>query len=243
MRKSQLSFILAGLLFLTACGGVTPVVTSTSTTLPAETTAISSTLTSMITPLPITTTTKPPTQTPSVAPTLTPTPWWTPSFTQTPRIYLTLTPGLQVAVDNTRPNVEKIVSAEYIKEFLILSYSITPNGGKMFCEYQPMGIENDGQTIKLYLWVLEGEYYLDNQVLETGSVSSIPVVLFVGLGDGGYRIVGFKDAGQGYQYLDINFPPAIKNLIVQQPGFFSQEIAALKPDLDKEARAYFGLQK
>ena len=113
----------------------------------------------LIVQVPITTTPAP-TNTPNLLPKSTPSSKWTPDFTDAPPHILTLTPGLQVVDNKTRPDVEKFISAQYIKGYLILDYGYRSFGGKVFCGYTPIGIGNDGQSIKLYLWTTCQEYYL-----------------------------------------------------------------------------------
>lgn len=155
---------------------------------------------------------------------------------------MTLTPGLQVADEDTTINVEKFVSAEYIKEFLNISYSCTPFGGKMFSAYYPLGVEYDGHTIKLYLWMLVMEYYLDHQDLKRGCGMAKPVVLFVEIREG-YRIVGYQDGGLAGDKIKVNFPAAIQKLFFDggDVAAYNHRSELLQQEISEEAKAYFGL--
>ncbi len=182
------------------------------------------------------------TNTPILSSTITPTPKWTPAFTQTSLIILTLTPGLQVIDNNSRPNVEKFVSAQYIKDYLIMNYGYQSFGGKVFCGYQPIGIGNDGNTIKEYLWIKCLEYYLNNQKLEIGSAVSLPIVLSVEVRNGQYKIVDSKDSGGANQLVQTNFPLAIQRIILNRdvaPDMFNKGTIKISLSLQKEAEVYF----
>ena len=178
-------------------------------------------------------------------PTGTPTPRWTPSFTDTSVYILSLTPGLEIINNDTRPDVEKFVLAQYIKDDLALNYGIHIFWGKVFCGYQPMGMENDGQTVKLFLWILCSEFYVSDQTLERGTLMSEPVVLLIEVRHGNYRIVDIIDAGDGYQLVKVNFPPKIQNIIVNlyhdtNPESFNNGVGALLHEVEQEAKAYYG---
>jgi len=187
------------------------------------------------------TTTPPPTGTPT--PTLTPTPKWTPDFTGTPIRILTLTPGIQAIDNNTRPEVEKFVSAQTIRDYLVMNIGIRYNGGKVFCGYTPMGMGNDGNTIKLYVFADCAEYYLKDQALKIGNAFQMPVVLFVEVRHGEYKIVNFQDAGFEYD-VKTNFPPEIQNILNSQQSadhkLFNNGVVAVRQEVIKEAEIFFG---
>jgi len=186
------------------------------------------------------TTTPQPMGTPT--PTLTPTPKWTSDFTGTPIRILTLTPGIQVIDNNTRAEVEKFISAQTIRDYLVMNYGIRSSGGKVFCGYTPMGMGNDGNTIKLYVYIDCVEYYLKDQVLKTGTAYDMPVVLFVEVRHGEYKIVNFLDADFLYGSVKTNFPPEIQKIINSRstnPELFNNGVGAAKQELQKEAAIFF----
>lgn len=177
------------------------------------------------------------------SPTLTPTPKWTPDFTGTPIRILTLTPGIQVIDNNTRPDVEKFVPAQTIRDFLVMNYGIRSFGGKVFCGYTPMGIGNDWNTIKLYVYINCVEYYLKDQVIKTGTAYDLPVVLFVEVRHGEYKIVNFLDADFLYGSVKTNFPTEIQKIINSRstdPELFNNGVGAAKNEIQKEAEIFFG---
>jgi len=239
MKKFYLAFLLLALatIHLSAC---TPVVQTVEVTR----------VVTQIVQVNITTT-PPPTLSPSLTPTPTITPTSTPSPTlrpttvfETPIRLLTVTPGIQVISDNARPDVEKFVSKQYIKDYLALQIGEHNFGGKVFCGYEPMGMANDGQKIQLYLWIQCSEYYWSGDGPKEGTGMFIPVVLFVEMRYG-YKIVDFKAGSMG-QLLTMNFPPGIQNIILmpydKAPATFVTGIKAAQQEVKQEAKAYFGNQ-
>lgn len=194
---------------------------------------------------------------PTLTPSLTPTPTITPTstrtstlrpttFFETPIRPLTVTPGIQVISDNSRPDVEKFASKQYIKDYLALQVGDANFGGKVFCGYQPFGLGNNGQKNQLYLWIVCQEYYWSGDGLKKGSGMSLPVVLFVEWQRGRYKIVDYKDAGNGFELLKQNFPPEIQNFLtidLEKSQEMSQNwVKTALQEVEQEAQAYFGNQ-
>ncbi len=136
---------------------------------------------------------------------------------------------------------DSILSPEIIKDYLTEQIGVSSFGGKVFSAYQVMGMEPAGEFTKIYLWVLVQEYYVDQQALQMGTGTSEPAVLFVQMQDGAYRIVDYKDAGEGYQYLTENFPPNILPLIQLPADAYNQRSDQLSTEVEEEAKAYFSL--
>lgn len=187
---------------------------------------------------------------PTLTPSLTPTPTITPTSTLRPTTIfeppappLTVTPGIQVISDNARPDVEKFMSKQYIKDYLALQVGDANFGGKVFCGYQPFGLGNDGQKIQMYLWIVCQEYYWSGDGLQKGSGMSLPVVLIVEWQRGRYKIVDYKDPGNGFELLKQNFPPEIQNFLtidLNKPQGMSQNwVKTALQEVEQEARAYF----
>ena len=105
-----------------------------------------------------------------------------------------------------------------------------------------MGTEQSGQVIKLYLWALVQEYYLEQSALKDGTGSSLPVVLFIKMQAGKYQIFDFKDAGEGYTYLTVNFPPKILSRINLPAAAYNLRVALLANENRRAAELYFGVK-
>jgi len=138
--------------------------------------------------------------------------------------------------------VDQIIPSEVIKAFLTHKVGASAYGGTVFSAYQIMGTHKDIQSIKLYLWALVQEYYLNNAALTEGTATSEPVVLFIKMQAGSYQIFDFKDAGEGYQYLTVNFPPNIQALINLPANAYNQRVTQLSNENSSATKAYFGLK-
>ena len=138
--------------------------------------------------------------------------------------------------------VEQIVPSQVIQDTLTQKIGATAYGGKVFSAYQVMGTEQSGQVTKLYLWAFVQEFYVDQATLKGGTASSEPVVLFLKMQAGKYQIFDFKDAGEGYQYLTVNFPPRILPLINLPADAYNQRAADLSNETKSAAEAYFGIK-
>ena len=148
----------------------------------------------------------------------------------------------QAASTQTYLAVDQIVPSAVIKDYLNQKVGATAYGGKVFSAYQVMGVDRSGQVIKLYLWALVQEYYLDQTTLTEGTGSSEPVVLFIKMQSGKYVLFDFKDAGEGYQYLTVNFPPSIRRLINLPADAYNLRVSLLTNENLLAARAYYGIK-
>ena len=151
-------------------------------------------------------------------------------------------PELYSESTQTYNAVNQIVPSEVIKDYLTRKIGATAFGGKVFSAYQIMGTGQAGQVIKLYVWALVEEYYVAQNALVEGTASSEPVVLFIKMQAGKYQIFDFKDAGEGYQYLTVNFPPKILPLINLPADAYNQRVTLLSNETQKAAEAYFGVK-
>ena len=138
--------------------------------------------------------------------------------------------------------VDRLIPSEVIKAYLVQKVGASAYGGKVFAAYQVMGTEQAGQVIKLYLWALVQEYYVEQNTLKDGTASSVPVVLFIKMQAGKTQIFDFKDAGEGYQYLTVNFPPAILPLINLPADAYNLRVTRLSNETRNAAGLYFGVK-
>jgi hypothetical protein len=138
--------------------------------------------------------------------------------------------------------VEQIVPSQTIKDYLSQKEGATAYGGKVFSAYQIIGVDQSGPVTRLYLWVFLQEFWVGQGFLHDGTASSLPVVLFIKKQAGRYQIFDFKDAGEGYQFLTVNFPPRIQALINLPPQAYNQRAADLSNETRSAAKAYFGIK-
>ena len=148
----------------------------------------------------------------------------------------------QSASTRTYLAVDQIIPSAVIKEYLTGKVGATAYGGKVFSAYQIMGTEQAGQVIKLYVWALVQEYYEADNTLVEGTGTSEPAVLFIKMQAGKYQIFDFKDAGEGYQYLTVNFPPRILPLINLPADAYNLRVTRLSNETESAARGYFGIK-
>ena len=168
------------------------------------------------------------------ASTATPTPEPTPTSTPAPE----LIPGST----QTYQALDQLIPSGTIKDFLTQKIGATAFGGKVFSAYQVMGTEQSGQVIRLYLWALVQEYYLDGQTLKDGTGSSIPVVLFIKPQAGATQIVDYKDAGEGYGNLTINFPAWVLPMIRLPADQYNLRVSLLSEENRQAAEAFYGIK-
>ena len=157
-------------------------------------------------------------------------------------VSLPLGNGSQSKSTQTYLAVDQIVPSGVIKAYLTQKIGATAYGGKVFSAYQIMGTESAGQVIKLYLWAFVQEYYVEQGILKDGTGSSMPVVLFIQMQAGKYQIFDYKDAGEGYQYLTVNFPPKILPLIQLPAEAYNRRVTLLSNETRSAAEAYFGVK-
>jgi hypothetical protein len=138
--------------------------------------------------------------------------------------------------------VDRLVPSEVVKEYLVQKEGASAYGGKVFCAYQVMGTGQAGPVIQLYLWAFVQEYYVEQTVLKEGSASSLPVVLVLKMQAGKYQIIDFKDAGEGYQYLRVNFPAWILPRIQLPAAAYNLRVARLSDETHRAAGRYFGIK-
>jgi hypothetical protein len=148
----------------------------------------------------------------------------------------------QSGITATYLAVDRLVPSQVIQEYLTGKVGATAYGGKVFSAYQVMGTEQAGPVIKLYLWALVQEYYVDQNTLKDGTGSSLPVVLFIKMQAGKYHIFDFKDAGEGYQYLTVNFPPAVLPLINLPADAYNLRVTRLSNENRHAAELYYGVK-
>jgi len=149
-------------------------------------------------------------------------------------------PAAQSASTRTYLAVEQMIPSQTIKDYLIQKEGATAYGGKVFTAYQVMGTEQSGLVTKLYLWAFLQEFWVDQGFLHPGTASSLPVVLFLKMQAGHYQIFDFKDAGEGYQYLTVNFPPRMQAVINLPAEAYNQRATQLSDETRRAAEAYFG---
>lgn len=102
---------------------------------------------------------------------------------------------------------------EYLdKKHTAESYDKNKEGFKIFFDYEPFGIEEKGKKRIVYMWVLEEEYYLENNHIESGSGSSMPCKFIFENNE----VVSYQIPSDGSEYgpsIKKMFPKSIVNKI------------------------------
>jgi hypothetical protein len=111
-------------------------------------------------------------------------------------------------------------------------------GGKTFCTYKTLDIEEAKQGVNEYLYVVCQEYYLNDGHLKAGTGTGLPVVLSLQKENQTYKVVGHKtprDGSQNWHDIETLFPAGTHEeiqAIRNGPNFWREE-------LEKKAINYF----
>ena len=111
-------------------------------------------------------------------------------------------------------------------------------GGKAFCTYKALDIEETEQGVNEYLYVVCLEYYLNDGHLKMGTGLGLPVVLSLQKENKTYKAVGHKiprDGSQNWHDIETLFPARTHGdiqAIRDGPNFWREE-------LEKKASNYF----
>jgi hypothetical protein len=114
-------------------------------------------------------------------------------------------------------------------------------GGKPFCAYRILDVEESGDNINEYVFAICQEYYLkDNTKLAKGTGVSLPVALNIGKRDGAFRILGHQEPADGDRYsVDVQriFPKKTHYEILQAINY--GEGARMQSSIETDARNYY----
>lgn len=111
-------------------------------------------------------------------------------------------------------------------------------GGKPFCTYKTLDIEETKQGVSEYLFAVCQEYYLIDGHLKEGTGISFPIVLFLQKENQIYKVLGHKiprDGSQNSHDIDALFPTKTHNeiyILKSGSNFWRDE-------LEKKASNYF----
>ena len=126
------------------------------------------------------------------------------------------------------------VTDDYLTEHI----GKTGFGGKTFCTYKTLDIEETAQGINEYLFAVCQEYYFDDGHLKGGTATGLPVVLSLQKENQTYKVVGHKtprDGSQNWHDIQTLFPAGTHEeiqAIRNGPNFWREE-------LEKKASNYF----
>ncbi len=110
------------------------------------------------------------------------------------------------------------------------SYDKNKEGFKIFFDYEPFGIEEKGKQKIAYMWILEEEYFLENNEIESGEGSSMPYKFIFENNE----VVSYQFPSDGNEY-----GPSIKRIF---PKSIEKEVMSFQIDsskLRKDVEKYY----
>lgn len=129
-------------------------------------------------------------------------------------------------------------------EYLAAHLQEEQSGGKSFCAHIVMG----GNETKEYIWVVCGEFSMENGILKEKSGRSGPVAITIQTSPDGYSVVSHQLPGDGNLYsrdLKIMLPKHItERQLFFVPSIFDrarsrEAVSILISELERKARIYF----
>ena len=85
----------------------------------------------------------------------------------------------EIGTNQDRADLERFSSSPIIKDYLSQKVASESYGGKAYCAYEVLDAEKSGASERLYLWAVCQEYHRQNQKLEAGTGSSLPIALTI----------------------------------------------------------------
>lgn len=144
------------------------------------------------------------------------------------------------ANDQLSPKQEQLAAQMKgtIKTYLEQNISEIGFGGKAFCAYRMLGIDQSGEQIHAYIYALCQEYYLKGQDLTKGTGLAMPVALRVQKDGAQYRVVSHETPHDGSRFsVDVEriFPRNLHKRIFAEP----QNTQAIQGEIENDAGQYF----
>ena len=125
-----------------------------------------------------------------------------------------------------------------LKSYLEQNISEKGFGGKAFCAYKVLGIEQNGEQIRTYIYAICQEYYLKGQDLTKGTGLALPIALLMQKDGSEYRVVSHEAPHDGDRYsTDVEriFPRNLHKRIFAEP----QNNTGIMGEIETEAKQYF----
>ncbi|HEV7472515.1 MAG TPA: hypothetical protein VGN90_00605 [Pyrinomonadaceae bacterium] len=125
------------------------------------------------------------------------------------------------------------------KKYLVEKLGGTGFGGKAFCAYKVLDIEQTGADVNEYVYAVCQEYYDKNGVLTKGTGSGLPVALLLHKQADGYQVVSHRVPGDGSRYsrdVEQIFPKRTHAEIFAA----GSDYTSWKEEVESEARKFFG---
>src|SRR4030095_2792398 len=123
-------------------------------------------------------------------------------------------------------------------DYLTKNIGKTGFGGKTFCMYKTLDIEETNQGLSEYLFAVCQEYYLNDGDLKEGTGISLPIALFLQKENQSYKVLRHKiprDGSQNSHDIDALFPTKTHNEIYSLRSGSNY----WRDELEKKASNYF----
>ena len=125
-----------------------------------------------------------------------------------------------------------------INAYLQQKLGETGFGGRQFCAHKVFAIDQSGDQIHAYIYLVCQEYYLKGQDLTKGTGLALPAALLVQKDGTQYRIVSHETPHDGAAFsADVEriFPPNIRKQIYSAP----QNNASILSEVENQAKQSF----
>jgi predicted heme/steroid binding protein len=127
------------------------------------------------------------------------------------------------------------------QKFLVENISKVGFGGKAFCAYRTLDLNQENSNISEYVLAVCQEYFLQDGVVKKGTGHNAPVAIYIKYQNGIYNVADYKVPRDGTMYsydVEHNFPQKTHEQI-----FRAGTDPALSDEVEKEAKAYFDSSK
>lgn len=142
---------------------------------------------------------------------------------------------------NDKDDMETVIT-----DFLSKNIGEAGYHGQVFSAYTILG-QQEGRVMRMYIWALCQEYYLDNGRLGEGSTISLPVALDIQKSGANYKITDYKVPRDGTYYTDDLyriFPKHIRKheIFSSDVTYHNQVVKDLESRIKTKAKDYFNLR-
>jgi hypothetical protein len=125
------------------------------------------------------------------------------------------------------------------KNDLVEKFGETGFGGRSFCAYKVLDVEQKGEDINEYVYAACQEYYLKGGELTKGTGSALPVALLIRKEGLGYRVISHQTPGDGARFsgdIERIFPKKTHDEIYSA----GLNYKSWQGEVESEAKRYFG---
>jgi hypothetical protein len=144
--------------------------------------------------------------------------------------------GVQTSAARQRQLADE--SRKVTKDYLVTKVGVAGFGGKVFCAYKSLGVEESGDEVKEYVYALCQEYSRSGGGVNKGTGLKLPLVLHLRKQGGSYAVLNHqapRDAGYKREIEQL-FPREMQDEIFS----LESNSASLEAEAEAEARDYFG---